>query len=94
MLELKNYEGCGNCEKCGCDFDCKAHTLPVIISFNKTVKWDNWGQLVTAFRKGEKVQGYAVIDDNKVYCASAESTIYSGVEDFIDMGCIAIEIIN
>lgn len=94
MLELKNYEGCASCENCCNNFDCKAHSLPVTIKFNKAVKWDNWGHMVTAFHKGDIVKGYAVIDDNKVYCASAESTIYKEVEDFIDLRCISVELIN
>jgi hypothetical protein len=60
-LELMNYEGCGRCEKCGEEFNCKAHTVPVTIKFNKAQKWDNFGMMVTAFRKDDVVQGDAVI---------------------------------
>ncbi len=94
MFELKNYEGCGRCEKCVSGFDCKVHSVPVTIKFNKDVKWDYWGHMVTSFRKEDIVKGYAVIDNNKVYCASAESTVYGGVEDFIDLECVEIELEN
>lgn len=92
MLKLKKYEGCGCCEKCRADFNCNAHTIPVTIIFKNSAKWDNCGHMVTVFRKGEKVKGYAVVDDNNVFCASAESTIYSGVADFIDLDCVEIEL--
>lgn len=82
---LKQYAGCGNCEKCDNVFDCKAHTIPVDIEFLKEEKWDNWGHMVTAFRKGDKVRGYAVAEGNTIFCASAESTIYEGITDFIDL---------
>lgn len=92
MFVLKEYRGCGNCEKCDTNFDCMAHSVPVKITFQKDEKWDNWGRMVTAFREGETVQGYAVIDKNNVYCASAESTVYEGVTDFISLDCVKISI--
>jgi hypothetical protein len=90
MFELLNYEGCGNCQKCGTEFDCKAHSVPVTIKFNKAQKWDCWGRMVTAFRKGDVVKGYAVVDEEKVYCASAKSPLYDDVDDFIALEDIEI----
>lgn len=90
MLKLMNYEGCGNCTKCGNEFDCKAHSVEVTIKFNKSQKWDNWGRMVTAFRKWDVVKGYAVIEDNKVYCASVTSPIYDDVDDFIALDDVEI----
>lgn len=84
MLELMNYEGCGACEKCGDEFDCKAHTVPVTIRFTKPQWWDNWGHMVIAFNDGQTIDGEAVIDDNKVYCASAESPFWE-VDDFVGL---------
>lgn len=94
MLELKEYMGCGNCEKCNANFDCDSHKVPVFITFKREEKWDNWGRMVTAFRKDETVQGYAVIDDNKVYCATAESTIYKGITDYVSLDRVEIEYAN
>lgn len=94
MLELMNYEGCGNCKKCSNDFDCKSYSVPVAIEFNKSQKWDCWGRMVTAFRKGDVVNGYAVIVDNKVYCASATSPIYDDVDDFIALEDVEITLLN
>lgn len=85
-----NYDGCGNCKKCKEEFDCRAKTVPVTIKFNKAQKWDNWGRMVTAFRCGDVVKGYAVIDDNKVYCASATSTVFEDIDDFIALQNIEI----
>lgn len=94
MLELMGYEGCGGCEKCDNNFDCDANTKKVKITFKKPVKWDNCGKMVTAFRKGEVVEGKAVIDGNKVYCVSARSNIWD-VEDFVWTECIEnVEIVN
>lgn len=86
--------GCGECEKCDNGFDCKQHSKKVKITFKKAVEWDNWGKMVTAFRKGEVVEGRAVIDGNKVYCASAKSELWD-VEDFVWLENIEnIEVIN
>lgn len=94
MLKLKDYKGCGACEKCSSNFDCKAHTIPVSIKFNKPQKWDNWGHMVTVFKSGQIVQGYAVVENGNVYCASAESTVYEGVVDFISLKNVEIETVN
>lgn len=94
MLELMKYEGCGNCPKRGNEFDCKAHTVPVIIKFYRAERWDNWGHMVIAFRTGDVVEGTAVVDGNKVYCAGAESPIYEGINDFVGLGNVEITLIN
>lgn len=90
MLELMNYRGCGNCEKCDDEFNCKAHTVPVSIKFNRPEKWDDWGHMVTAFKKGDVVKGEAVIVDEKVYCASAISPYFDDVEDFVSLDNVEI----
>lgn len=91
MIELMNYEGCGKCPICDDINNCRKYSKPVIITFNKSEKWDNWGHMVTAFKRGDVVQGSAVIKDNKCYCATAESTIYTGVSDFIALDNVTIE---
>lgn len=89
MLEIMNYCGCGNCQlsKDGCD--CKRYDRDVQIMFNGDQKWDCWGKFVTAFKKGSVVNGYAVIKDNKVYCASATSPIFE-FDDFISLDNVEI----
>ncbi|CAI3548011.1 hypothetical protein [Clostridium neonatale] len=92
-MKFKKYNGCGNCELAGKKFDCEAHNVPVNITFKHNEKADNWGTMVTIFRKGETVKGYAVVKDGIGYCASAASNIYNGYEDFIDTDNADIEII-
>ena len=92
-LILREFNGCGGCKLRGTDIDCNSITVPVSITFNKPQKADNWGRLVTVFRKGETVKGDAVIKDNEVYCASAQSNIYEEYEDFIKLNNVDIEII-
>ncbi|BDR73654.1 hypothetical protein K144316041_23620 [Clostridium tetani] len=92
QLVLKEFKGCGACELCKKNIDCKKLNVPVAITFNKSQKADDWGKFVTVFRKGETVKGYAVIKDNKVYCASAKSNIYEEYEDFIGLDNVDIEI--
>ena len=89
-LELMDYKGCGCCDKCGKEFDCSAHTVPITVRFNKSELWDNCGHFVTVFRKDDIVTGEAVVDDNKVYCITAESTLYEGIDDFISLENVEI----
>ena len=93
-LVLKEFKGCGACELCKEDVNCKKFNVPVSITFNKAQKADDWGKFVTVFRNGEKVKGYAVIKDNKVYCASAKSNVYEGYEDFIQLENVNIKVIG
>lgn len=93
-MELKKYNGCGNCELCKQEVNCKDIHVPVNITFKKAEKADDWGRVVTVFKAGEAVQGEAVIKDNKVYCASARSNIYEGYEDFINTENADIELIK
>jgi hypothetical protein len=82
MLKLMPNSGCHNCPKCNSNFNCHEHTVPVTIKFNAVQKWDNWGHMVVAFNTGDVVKGKAVVDGDKVYCATAQSP-YWEVEDSI-----------
>lgn len=93
-LILREFKGCGACNLCKEEVDCKSFNTPISITFNKSQKADDWGRLVTVFSKGETVQGYAIIKDNEVYCASAKSNIYDEYEDFINLNNIDIEILK
>ena len=90
-LVMKEYRGCGACELCNKNIDCKKMQVPVKIKFKKSQRADNWGETVTVFEKGETVSGKAVIKDNVVCCISAKSSIYKGYEDFIDFKDIEIK---
>lgn len=90
-LVLGDFKGCGECELCKENCDCGKIDVPVKITFNKSQKADDWGRMVTVFRKGETIVGRAVIKDNKVYCASAESNIYDGYDDFISLEDVKIK---
>lgn len=85
---------CGECKLGKEDCDCRKLKVPVRITFNKDEKADNWGHMVTVFRKGETVEGYAVVKDGIGYCASAASNIYDGYEDFVGTENADIELIE
>ncbi|MDD3040817.1 hypothetical protein [Bacteroides sp.] len=91
-LVLGSYEGCGACDLCSENIDCRKMSVPVNITFLKSQQADNWGRFVTVFKKGEQIKGMAVIKDNKIYCASAESNLYEGYEDFISLENVEIEL--
>lgn len=96
MADLKymNYKGCGACELSKQNIDCKKIHVLVKITFKKAERADCWGRMVTVFRKGESVQGHAVIKDNKVYCASAASNLYEEYEDFVGLENIKVELVK
>lgn len=83
-LELMNYMGCGMCDNVN-GAKCVGKSTKVEITFKNDEYWDNGARMVKVFNKGDVVEGKAIILDNKVYCASAESTIYEGIIDFIDL---------
>lgn len=92
ILKCHEFKGCGKCKLLECD--CRLISVPVKITFKKDEKADNWGRIVTVFRKGETVKGYAVVDkDRTVCCASAASNIYD-YEDFINLENADIELIE
>ena len=87
-LVFKEFKGCNECDIKG---KCRGYRKEVNITFNESQKADNWGKFVTVFRKGETVSGYATIKDNIVYCACAESNIYKGYQDFIEIENVEID---
>lgn len=70
--------------------NCLFLTKKVKIEFIKDEKWDCWGKMVTAFRKGDIAYGTAVIKDGIIYCASAESPLYCGTTDFVGLENVKI----
>lgn len=59
---------------------------PVKFEVTKVILWDNWGSLVTAFREGDIVEG-EMHEDGSI---TAESTVYEGIYDDVDLDCIRI----
>ncbi|EOR20550.1 hypothetical protein A500_16470 [Clostridium sartagoforme AAU1] len=90
-MKYLDFKGCGACKL---NESCKEYKKNVNITFDKSEKADNWGRIVTVFSKGETVRGEAVIKDDKIYCASAQSNIYEGYEDFIGLNHVTIEVLE
>ncbi|AKL96643.1 hypothetical protein CACET_c31990 [Clostridium aceticum] len=90
-LIIGEFKGCGACDLCKENQDCRKMDEEVEITFKKSQKSDNWGKAVTVFSKGEIVTGRAVIKENRVYCASAKSNIFGGYEDFVSLENVEIK---
>ncbi|MED3932928.1 hypothetical protein [Priestia megaterium] len=58
----------------------------VTFEVTKDIRWDNWGQIVVAFTKGQVCEGVLHKDGN----VSAESPYYSGISDCVDSDSINI----
>lgn len=90
IVKTKNRKGCAGCELCEKEIDCRLFNKNVNIKFTKSEKWDCWGKIVTAFKKGTTVKGIAVIKDGIIYCASAESEMFEGITDFVGLDNVII----
>jgi hypothetical protein len=80
-----HFRGCGGCPQAA--LDCR-RTLSVTRLWLRHIgseRWDNWGHIVPVFRPGEMVEVEITHDADAIYCASAVSTIYPGVSDYIDL---------
>jgi hypothetical protein len=93
ILKLADYSGCFSCCKNENAFDCKANTHPICIEFLEDYKWDMHGNLVTVFRKGDVVEGTAVIENRIVYCACAATPYFEGISDFIHLKNIIVSVV-
>jgi hypothetical protein len=67
--------------------DCPSSLINTKIFLKHTgnERWDNWGHIVPVFRPGEMVELELSHDAEVIYCATAESTIYPGVHDFVNL---------
>lgn len=92
MLELVDYNGCFSCCKNVSSFNCKANIHPICIEFLENQQWDMHGNFVTAFRKGDIIEGEAVIDNGVVYCACATSPYFEGIDDFINLKNVIVSV--
>ena len=90
MLVKRKNSGCYNCPLSG--KGCAAYKKNVLCTFTRKEMWDACGHFVTAFHKGDVVHGEAVIKDNVVYCASATSTVYADVFDFVSLENVEVEL--
>ncbi len=84
-LRILRWRGCGDCPYS--DQECQqARTqTKVWLIHTGRQRWDNWGHIVDVFRPGELVEVEVTHDNRVIYCASATSTIYPGIHDFIDL---------
>lgn len=67
--------------------DCQ-HTLTsskVWLKHTGNERWDNWGHIVSVFHSDELVEVEITHDTSTIYCATAESTRYPGVSDYVDL---------
>lgn len=73
----------------GMDWDYWAkweESVPCEFEVTKDIYWDDWGRIVKVFRKGDICQGILYPSGN----VSAESTIYKGISDSVDLDSIVI----
>ena len=88
------YVGCYHCEKNGRGFDCYSHSKPVHIKFLQDEVWDNCGRDTTVFWAGDEVNGDAVIEGNKVFCAVATSPLYNMNGYIMNLANVEISLIE
>jgi hypothetical protein len=77
--------GCGDCPQRSLDCQQTLAVTRVWLRHTGSERWDNWGHIVAVFRPGELVEVEVTHDANTIYCASATSTIYPGVTDFVNL---------
>lgn len=82
---ILRFGGCGPCSQV--DLDCQQSLAVTRCWLRHTGRqcWDNWGHIVPVFRPGELVEVELTHDAGTIYCASATSTLYPSVRDFIDL---------
>ena len=61
-------------------------SVPCEFEVIKDIYWDDWGRFVKVFRKGDVCQGTLHPDGS----VSAESTIYDGITDDVELDSIVI----
>ena len=84
-MAVHDYCGCG---RCPAQKACEAESLKdtvVTLQHVGDERWDQWGTFVSAFEPGDWVEVKLRHDEHNIYCASAESTSYAGVSDFIHL---------
>lgn len=90
-ISVSKFLGCGACKLV--KEDCIKKRIPVKIIFEKSQKSGEWGNPTIIFKKGEIIDGKAMVKDDKVYCALAESNNIHH-EEFVDLDNVKIEILD
>lgn len=82
-MRVRRFSGCGGCPIGNCAKTLSEST--VLLRHTGDERWDNWGRIVSVFGRGDLVEVRIRHDGCLVYCGSAESTLYPGVHDFVDL---------
>ena len=95
-LEKYDYRGCGSCPL-RADFgtesygDCvKNHRVHLKIKVTKAILWEAWNRFIPAFKVGDAVEVEGVAKDGILYCCTGESTLHSGVKDYMNLDALEI----
>lgn len=83
-MNVAEFRGCGACPVAG---KCPSELKDDIVTLRHIgdERWDNWGRLVRVFGDNDEVNASIRHDGKIIYCASAESTWYPGVRDYIHL---------
>jgi hypothetical protein len=84
-FRIRRFRGCGNCPQVTRDCQHSLSHTRLWLRHTGNERWDNWGHIVAVFRPGEMVEVEITHDASTIYCASAASTIYPGVSDYINL---------
>lgn len=79
------FRGCGACPKRDSHCQLSLTTPSIRLRHSGNERWDNWGRIVSVFRPNEWVEVLLTHDINYIYCATAESSIYPGISDYVDL---------
>jgi hypothetical protein len=82
---VHEFRGCGGCPMNTQDCSTHLSNTKVRLKHTGNERWDNWGHIVPVFRPGELVEVELRYDEQVIYCVTAESTIYPGVSDYINL---------
>lgn len=79
------FRGCAGCPKGNRDCQHSLTTSSICLRHSGNERWDNWGHIVSVFRPNEWVEVQLTHDSQFIYCATAESSIYPGISDYVDL---------
>ena len=79
------FRGCAGCPKRDSHCQQSLTTSSIRLRHSGNERWDNWGHIVSVFRPNEWVEVQLIHDTNYIYCSTAESSIYPGSSDYVDL---------
>lgn len=82
-MSVYRFTGCGGCPI----RDCRETLTESVVMLRHTghERWDNWGRIVSVFEPGDVVEVRIRHDRSTVYCATAGSTLWPGVHDYVNL---------